>query len=214
WQTIATDAVQYKIVTANNSYTGTPDPLNPSQQALDACALNADVMVVCAAGNAGASTGSSQAVVNGIAVGATNATAKTMASFSSRGPMSGDTARFYPDICANGVQTVMPQRDNEAVNWIADGTAMASPQVRGAATLFRSIQTAADHRQTKAALLASTEDVSSQNSTPPYNTRNAYGMGYLKDDRLMQIAAGAPGRLLSKGTLTTASPKAVIPFAV
>ncbi len=214
WQTIATDAVQYKIVTANNSYTGSPDPLNVSQQALDACALNADVMVVVAAGNSSSSTTSSQAVVNGLAVGATNATTKTMATFSSRGPLSSDTARFYPDLCANGVSTVMPARDNEATNYVASGTSMASPQVCGAATLFRSIQTAADHRQTKAALLASTEDVSSQNSTPPYNTRNAYGMGYLKDDRLMQIAAGAPGTLLNKGTLTTANPKATFNFPI
>ena len=203
WQKIATDRATYKLVSANNSYTGTPDPLNPSQQALDAAAYNADVMVCVAAANSGASTTGSQACVNGLAVGAVENDNRRVASFSSRGPLSGDTQRFYPDLCANGVNTVMPKRDTEAggVNYVASGTSMASPQVCGAAALYRSVKPAANALETKAALLATTEDVSQKNLTPPYNSRNAYGLGYLRDDTLVQVALG--NGFVQNSTLTT-----------
>ncbi len=201
WQAIAADKATYKIVAANNSYSGTPDPTNLSQQALDAAALNADVLPVVAGGNFSSSTSRSQSCANGLAVGAVNPNTRKMASFSSRGPLSGDTQRFYPDLCANGVGTVMPLRNNESSQYIASGTSMASPQVCGAATLFRSIRTTANALETKAAILATTEDVSKKNPTPPYNTRNAYGVGYLRDDRLIDLAKGKG--LVTRGSLTS-----------
>lgn len=217
WQAIAADAAKNKIVAANNSYTGSPDPTHLSQQALDSAALNANVLPVCAAGNSGSSTSRSQSVANGLAVGAVNpakggALDKRVATFSSRGPLFGDTQRFYPDLAANGVSTVMPLRNNEAGNYVASGTSMASPQVCGAATLFRSVRPNADTLQTKAAILATTEDISKQNPNPPYNSRNAYGMGYLRDDRLIALATG--GGLVTNGTINSTSQPVVINFHV
>ncbi len=212
WQKIAADKVKYGIVAANNSYSGSPNPLEATQQALDSAALNADILPVVAGGNSSSSTKTSQSAVNGLAVGAVNPTSKKMASFSSRGPLYGDTRRFYPDLCACGVGTVMPRRNNEGSYYRASGTSMASPQVCGAATLFRSVAKKATALETKAALLASTEDVSKQNPSPPYNSRNAYGLGFLRDDRALEIAKGKG--LLMTATLTKAAPKKIIPLAV
>ncbi|MEZ5962513.1 MAG: S8 family serine peptidase [Planctomycetota bacterium] len=206
WQAIAADKVQFNIVSANNSYSGTPDPLNASQQALDSAALNADIMVCVAAANNGASTAASQSCANGLAVAAVNPNTHTVATFSSRGPLSGDTQRFYPDIAACGVSTVMPLRDNESSDYVASGTSMASPQVCGAATLIRAADPAMRADETKAVLLASTLDISTQNPSPPYNSRNAYGMGLLKDDYAMDTTLrtrGDHGRnTVSSGTTT------------
>jgi subtilisin family serine protease len=191
WQSMAADRAQYNIVSANNSYSGTPDPLNVSQQALDSAAYNADIMVCVAAANSGASTSSSQSCANGLAVAALNATAHTVATFSSRGPLSGDTTRFYPDISGCGVNTIMPRRDAETMDYVASGTSMASPQVCGAATLIRAAVPSMVAVETKAVLLASARDISAQNPNAPYNTRNAYGMGLLRDDDAMVMAKDA-----------------------
>ncbi|MFQ5504110.1 MAG: S8 family serine peptidase, partial [Planctomycetota bacterium] len=214
WQDIARDKVALGIVAANNSYSGSSDPLNISQQMLDSAALNADILPVVAAGNSGASTSSSQSAANGLAVGATSPGTRAVAAFSSRGPLAGDTQRFYPDLCANGVGTVMPKRDNEAANYSASGTSMASPQVCGAAVLFRSVLPTASALVTKAALLASTEDIATKNTTPPYNTRNAFGLGYLRDDRLVAIARGRNGSMVRTGSVSAARPKAVFSYPV
>ncbi len=212
WQHIAADKTKYGIVAANNSYTGSPDPTHVSQQALDSAALNADILPVVAGGNFSSSTRRSQSCANGIAVGATSPNTKKMAYFSSRGPLYGDTQRYYPDMCANGVKTVMPKRDRETTDYVASGTSMASPQVCGCATLFRSVKKNATALETKAAILASTEDVSKQNNKPPYNTRNAYGVGYLRDDKAIDIALGK-GLLLSS-TISKNSPKKVFQMNV
>lgn len=204
WQFVARDAVQYKIKTANNSYSGTSNALDVSQMALDSCALNADVMICVAAGNSGASTTSSQSVVNGLAVAAVNATAHTMATFSSRGPIARDTQRFYPDISGCGVSTIMPRSDNESTNYVASGTSMASPQVCGAATLLRGQVTSLTAIETKAILLVTALDISQKNLNAPYNTRNAYGMGLLRDDSAMKLARATLGH--GSASVTTANP--------
>lgn len=189
WQAMAADRVAYDIVAANLSYGGSPNPLDVAQQALDSAALNADIMACVAAGNSGPNAGSttgSQGAANGLAVGALSANSHTVASFSSRGPLAGDTARFYPDIAACGVSTVMAARNNEAGNYTGSGTSMASPQVAGAATQLRARFTGLSALETKAILLASTLDISAQN---PSLDRNAYGMGILKNNRAHALAA-------------------------
>ncbi|MCA8968949.1 MAG: S8 family serine peptidase [Planctomycetes bacterium] len=202
WQSILADAVKHGIKTANNSYSGWSDPLDVTQQALDQCAITGDIMIIVAGGNAASSTLYSQSCANGIAVGAVNANSHTMASFSSRGPLNGDTQRFYPDIAACGVRTVMPQNDNENTNWTADGTSMAAPQVCGAATLLRSAVTTLTAEETKAILLATAQDISTQNSS---FDRNAYGMGLLRDDSAMTLAQSSSGwgRATVDSTATT-----------
>ncbi len=201
WQEIAKDAVQYSIVTANNSYSGSNDPLNVSQQALDACAWNADVMVIVAAANSGASTSMSQPALNGLAVGAVTADAHVVANFSSRGPHANDPARFYPDIAACGVDTVMPRYDSETKDWTASGTSMAAPQVCGAATLIRSALPMLSAGEVKAVLLASALDISTKN---PGLTRNDFGMGLLRDTAAMGLAGSAQGH--GQASVTTAMP--------
>lgn len=185
WQQMAADKARYGIVAANLSYSGTPNPLDASQKALDAAALNADILVCVAAGNSGASTRTSQSAANGLAVAAVNPDRHTVASFSSRGPLSGDPQRFYPDIAGCGVSTVMARRDAETSDFVASGTSMASPQVCGAATLVRAANPKLTAVETKAILLASALDISDKNGSL---NRNAYGMGLLRDDRAVAIA--------------------------
>lgn len=185
WQSMAADRPRYNIVAANLSYSGSPDPLSAEQKAMDSAALNADIMCCVAAGNDGSSTQNSQSAVNGLAVAAVNPDTHTVAAFSSKGPLSGDTQRFYPDIAGNGVSTIMAQRDNETVDWVASGTSMASPQVCGAATLLRGTVPALSALETKAVLLASTLGIDAKN---PTLDRNAYGMGLLRDDLAVALA--------------------------
>ncbi|PIE23110.1 MAG: hypothetical protein CSA62_08705 [Planctomycetota bacterium] len=191
WQKMASDKVQYNIVAANLSYGGSPNPLDIAQKALDSAVLNADIMVCVAAGNSRSSTRGSQSAVNGLAVGAVSADSHRVASFSSRGFLYGDSQRFYPDIAACGVRTVMARRDNESGTYVGSGTSMASPQVCGAATVLRGKFSKLTALETKAILLASTLDISEQNPSAPYNSRNAYGMGYLRDDRAFALASAS-----------------------
>ena len=189
WQAIAADKATYTTVTANNSYSGSPNPLDAVQVALDSAAYNANILIAVAAGNNGTSTAASQSAANGIAVAASSATSKVIAGFSCKGPLSGDVTRHYPDITGCGVSTVMPLRDAEAnaTGYVGSGTSMASPQVCGAATLYRSKKPSASALETKAALLATTEDIAAQN---PSGTREWYGLGFLRDDSLIDVAKG------------------------
>ena len=179
WQRVAADAVAFGTVTGNMSYGSSPNPTDVSQQAIDACALNANVLPVTSAGNGGSSTAGSSSTANGLAVAAVTPVTKTVAGFSSRGPLSGDGTRFFPDISSNGVNTVMPLFGNESGDYVGDGTSMASPQVCGAAALVRTVRMASTAREMKALLLNNTESIQTQNAGLD---RNAFGMGYLRDD--------------------------------
>jgi hypothetical protein len=202
WQRLLADRARLNIVAANNSYGGSPDPTHLSQQALDAAALVGDILVAVAAGNDPTSTAGSQSCANGIVAGAVEVNTRVVSPTSSRGPLSGDAGRFYPDICANGIGVACPLRNDERDGLWYSGccTSFASPQVCGAAALYRSVRAGASALETKAALLATAEDVAAKNPNPPYNTRNAYGLGYLRDDRLIDLARG--GGLLATVSLT------------
>jgi hypothetical protein len=110
---------------------------------------------------------------------------KVVAGSSSRGPMSGDPLRFFPDIAACGTSIVMPLHEDENSNWVASGTSMASPEVCGAAVLVKNARPTATALELKAILLASTESIAAQN---PGLDRNAYGMGFLRDDLAVGVA--------------------------
>lgn len=186
WQTIAAERVKHNTVTANNSYSGISCNLTDTiQMALDAAAYNADILITVAAGNGGSSTTFSQPTANGLAVAATNATSKTMASFSARGPLSCDTARFWPDISACGVGTVMALNDSLTGAYTASGTSRAGPQVAGAAALVRGVNPSLNAQETKAILLCTTESIAAQN---PSFSRNNYGQGFLRDDLAVALA--------------------------
>jgi len=201
WQRVAADAATYGTVAGNMSYGSSPTPTDVSQQAIDACALNANVLAVTAAGNNGSNTSGSSSTANGLTVAAIEPNTKIVASFSCRGPLSGDTQRFFPDISANGVSTVMPQFGNESVDWIADGTSMASPQVCGAGALVKNARPASTALEVKALLLNNTESIASQN---PTLDRNAYGMGYLRDD--LTCSSARANRVLSSTINSTTTP--------
>ncbi len=205
WQMAAADRALYNIVAGNMSYGSSPNPIDVSQQAIDACALNADLLPVTSAGNSSSSTSGSSSTANGLAVAAITPNTKTVATFSSRGPLSGDPARFFPDIGACGVNTVMAARDNEAGNYTGSGTSMASPQVCGAATLIKSVRPASSARELKAMLLCNTESIAAQNPVAPYNSRNAYGMGFLRDDLTANSALKA-GTVLTRKIGSTTVP--------
>ncbi|MHC4814111.1 MAG: S8 family peptidase [Planctomycetota bacterium] len=208
WQTLSTDRTKHNIVTANLSYEGSPSVLDSAQKALDSVALNADVLCCVACGNSGGSTLKSQGAANGIAVGAITADTHKVASFSGRGPLSG-SGRFYPDIVACGVEMVMAQVGNETTDAVNTGTSFASPQVCGAAALVRAANTKLTALETKAILLATTKDITKQNSGA---TRNYYGLGMLRSDVAVQMALTKSG--VGTSTVNTTTKTVTFPMSV
>ncbi|MEZ5964673.1 MAG: S8 family serine peptidase [Planctomycetota bacterium] len=197
WQQAAADKVRYNIVSANMSYGSSPTMTDVSQQAIDGAALNANILACCAAGNSGTGgTAGSAAVANGLAAAAATGNSKSIASFSTRGPMG---SRTYPDIAGNGVSTVMPARNAEASNFIASGTSMGSPEVCGVGALVKYARPTASAREIKAILLASSENVAGY-------TENAGGQGYLRADRATACAA-SPDSALTDSIASTTTPK-------
>ncbi|MEE9128227.1 MAG: S8 family serine peptidase [Planctomycetota bacterium] len=184
WQQMATDRVKYNVVAANHSYAGSPNPLDAQQKAMDAAALNADILICTAAGN-WTGTNRSQSNANGLAVAAMVPDTWVMASFSARGPLYRSGGRFVPDITACGVETVMAQRDVESIVHIESGTSFASPQVCGTAALVRAANTSLTALETKAVLLATTQSIVTQN---PNTTRNNWGTGMLRTDAAVELA--------------------------
>ena len=212
WQQVASDKVRFGIQVANNSYLGSPDPLNAVQQAIDSVSFNADILITTPAGNSDALTLFSQSNCNGLAVAATHSDSRKIAVFSSRGPLQGDLQRSFPDISAVGVAMTLPRVDDESSEYVESGTSMAAPQVGGSAALFRSVNKKASALETKAALLVTTDDISAANPNPPLNSRNAYGMGYLRTDWLIDFAKGRG--LLASSKLATRALSASFAFDV
>ena len=199
WQRVAGDAKKYNIKVVNMSYEGTADPTSIEQQAMDQAVRVADLVATVSAGNRSVNQSYRHGASNVLAVGAVHADTRVVASFSNRGPVARQT---YPNLVANGVSMIMPEYDNESTDRIASGSSYAAPQVAGAAALYRSVNTNASALETRAAILASTEDVSGKNRRAPYNSVNAYGAGYLRDDQLVAIAQGKLGSKVFQGSLS------------
>ncbi|MBL8750854.1 MAG: S8 family serine peptidase, partial [Planctomycetes bacterium] len=201
WQSVVAQRSAKRIVAANMSYEGTPNPMGPLALAIDAAGRE-DILVTLIAGNYGPDTSFSQIVNNGISVGAVDA-AKSVAWFSCRGPMNG---RPFPDIVAHGVDVYMPNAEDENNLYFRSGTSFAAPQVAGAATMYRGLCNESA-LVTRAAILATTESVAAQN---PGLGRNAYGVGYLRVDRLVDVARGnrwaRTARLYAPGNYDYAMP--------
>ena len=162
-EALVRDQSSFGFRVANFSYLGHPDPLHPAQQALDRAQRLADILVTTPAGNQNASTVFSMSNANGLAVGAVQSNSRRVTIFSSRGPLHGDSQRFFPDLCANGSGLVMPAVDDEATTFSTIGTSTAAPQVAGSLLLFRGLLPGLTALQCKAAVLASTDDVSMHN---------------------------------------------------
>ncbi len=212
WQQVAADALRFNIKVANCSYEGTFDLGFPDQTAIDELARTADVLVTGMAGNSGSLPGYGYGATNMLAVGACEHDTQRVAAFSTRGPAYLTIRSAYPDLLANGVAMTMPLADAEASVRGGQGTSYSAPQVAGAAALYRSIRPAATADQTRAAILASSRDVTFQQA-PPDQNRNATGHGYLKVDALVHAALAAAittTDVLSASQMTRSYPLPVI----
>ncbi|MEC7585069.1 MAG: S8 family serine peptidase, partial [Planctomycetota bacterium] len=185
WQAISADRQAYRLVGANNSYGGSPDPLSAAQRALDSAAYNADLLVTVCAYNTGLSgTSHSQSACNGLSVGAVAGDSHEVTNYSARGPLHRDRQRTYPDLCAIS-STIGPNADCEASAGPWFGTSFAAPRVLGAAGVLRQAEPALTALETKAILLASTADLQPQNQQLG---RNGPGVGLLRDDLALATA--------------------------
>jgi len=110
------------------------------QAAVEAQAA-AGIMMVVAAGNAGPSCSTSidppSFYEASYTVGALNTSTDTIASFSSRGPITIDGSnRIKPDITAPGTNTRSASNSSDSAYTVASGTSMATPHISGAMALL------------------------------------------------------------------------------
>ncbi|MCB9891756.1 MAG: S8 family serine peptidase [Planctomycetes bacterium] len=206
FQGAVADSVQYNIRVINLSYEGTNISYWTEEQAIDLAARIGDMVVVVSGGNGGNNNHFAHGSTNRIAVGAVRSRTPSQAgrdvtTTSTRGPLPGGDQ--YPNLVACGDSLVLPVKDIEGVDRIGSGTSFAAPQVAGAAVLFRSVDTTADALVTRAAIFASSEDVAGKNRYLLGASENLYGFGFLRDDRLLDIARGVGTVLKQNGTVTT-----------
>ncbi len=202
WQQCVADAARFGTSVAVISYDGTNDPYSPEQQAMDAAADVGDLAIAAMAGNSAGVDTFYQAATNLLAVGSVTHDLHSVSTFSATGPIAGPVEpRLYPHLMGNGQAIDMPAADNEGIWSTRDGTSYSAPQVGGAMALFRSVATSANHDETRAAVLATLDDLRAV-----ANGQDArFGHGYLRDDRLVELARGNVGRTWA-GTVDIARP--------
>lgn len=217
WQRVAADKLRYDIQVANCSYQGFFGLAGSGwgdQEALDTTALVADILITGMAGNYGSQMSSfGYGATNMLAVGACENDNRHVSAFSARGPapFGAGLRTEYPDLIGNGVGIVAPLADDETRFHTTSGTSYSAPQVAGAAALYRSVRRTASAMETRAAILATTQDVLVQQA-PPDQNRNAIGHGYLRTDYLVHAAMRAA--ITSTHVLTTTRPIATFPLQV
>jgi hypothetical protein len=167
--------------------------------------------------------------------------------YSSRGPLVGDPERYFPDLCATGAgagitaptsinqatdpHIIMPLCDHAhpwctrnstpwwgQFNYSAQGSSMSSPQVAGAAALYRSYRQTATAQETRAALLLCTIDPFVDNPAyTPYDTtytgRNTVGVGYVRNNLLARFAQRSDNALGQSVTLSSSTSKVDLTYA-
>jgi subtilisin family serine protease len=160
-----------------------------SLQAAVEAQRSAGIMMVVAAGNAG----SACSTVNdppaiydaSYSIGALTNGTDSIASFSSRGPVTLDgSGRMKPDISAPGTSVRSANRTSDTAYMSISGTSMACPHVAGAVALLWSAQPTLRHdiartenvlNSSAVHLLANTCD----GGNPPASPNNTFGFGRL-----------------------------------
>ena len=174
----------------------------------------AGIEMVVAAGNSGSNCSTISAppsFYQGVyTVGALDTGADTIASFSSRGPVTADGSnRLKPDLSAPGnpVRSAWPTNSYNTIS----GTSMATPHVAGAVALLLSAQPALRHDPTTIEILLSQTAVPIPSSTcdgggPLLSPNNTFGHGRL------DIKAAVDAALLRPLSITRSGNNIVVSF--
>ncbi len=153
------------------------------QSAVEAQAA-AGIMMVVAAGNAGSACSTTvdppSFYAASYSVGALNTGTDTIATFSSRGPVTIDGSnRTKPDITAPGTSTRSASNSSDTAYTFASGTSMATPHIAGAVALLWSahpeLQNQIDASRT--VLDNTTQFISSTQCGPAGPPNSVYGWG-------------------------------------
>lgn len=192
WQQTLSNVARYKIVAANNSYSGSPSMTSSAQQAADRLAYVGNVNVCVPAGNSGGNVNGTQAGYNGLNCGSNNKNTSSRSSFSGVGTQS--TGKQIPDIVAIGASVNMTRRDSEGSITRASGTSFSSPSVAGAAVLVRHARPDIGALEAKALIL---------NTTRPQTMNSSLGAGVLRADLAVDAAIL---KKVALGKLSSAQP--------
>jgi len=169
---------------------------NTLQAAVDAQAA-AGIMMVVAAGNSGSScstvTDPPSLYATSYTVGALNTGTDTIASFSSRGPVTADgSGRIKPDISAPGTNTRSASNTSDNAYTFASGTSMATPHIAGAMALLwsaiPSLQNQID--PSRAALNNAAVHINTTQCSSTGIPNNVFGWGRV--DILAAVTSGTP----------------------
>ena len=169
-------------------------------------------MMVVAAGNAGPSCSTVSDPPSlydaSYTVGALNTSTDTIASFSSRGPVTSDgSMRLKPDITAPGTNTRSSYNTSDTAYAFLSGTSMATPHIAGAVALLWSAhpELRNDDTATEAVLNSTAVHILSNtcDSGSPVTPNNTFGNGRI--DILAAVDAGGSDivlqtRLKTQGT--------------
>ena len=180
---------------------------NTLQAAVEAQAA-AGIMMVVAAGNSGSSCSTVSDPPSFYAAsytaGALNTGTDTIASFSSRGPVTADgSGRIKPDICAPGTGTRSASNAGDNAYTTASGTSMATPHISGAMALLWSALPGLRHQITASrdALNSHAVFISSTQCGTAGPPNNVYGWGRID----IAAAVGMPSPTATPSPTPTAT---------